>query len=283
MEKDKMAYSFCGSPEYMSPEMLKKEGHSNSVDIYGLGLILYEMLFGLPPFYNPDFRKIFHVKQIKNKKFYNFFLLKDVLNTEISFPENIEVSNEVKDLIKNLLEKNVYDRLGCDLGISEIIHHPWIKRQEFEKIKGRELSPPFPPSLKTFDFEQSKENEKFMQEIKNEKDQRFVESDGVSSDSSDDNLSKITSPLKELRKNKFVIKSNNWHIMDSKIVSSIQLTNPTPKASNLARRTNNQLILNTQVETTNNLKNIVSPKTKTKFLKYSIQNKKDGGAIKLRK
>ena len=72
MEKDKMAYSFCGSPEYMSPEMLKKEGHSNSVDIYGLGLILYEMLFGLPPFYNPDFRKIFHVKE---KKYINYNFL----------------------------------------------------------------------------------------------------------------------------------------------------------------------------------------------------------------
>ena len=193
------------------------------------------------------------------------------------------MSNEAKDLIQNLLEKKVYDRLGCGLGISEIFHHPWIKRQEFEKIKARELCPPLSPSLKVFDFEQSKENEKFMQEIKNEKDQRFVESDGVSSDSSDENLAKVTIPLNDVRKNKFIIKSNNWNLMDTKIVSSIQLTSPTPKASNLARRMNNQLRLNTQVETPKNLKNIVSPKTKTKFLKYSIRDKKEGGAIKLKK
>jgi serine/threonine protein kinase len=44
--------SFCGSPEYMSPEMLRGEGHSLSLDLYSIGALLYEMLFGLPPFYN---------------------------------------------------------------------------------------------------------------------------------------------------------------------------------------------------------------------------------------
>ena len=55
---DELAYSFCGSSEYfylkiryMSPEMIKKEGHDFSVDFYGLGAILYEMIFGYPPFY----------------------------------------------------------------------------------------------------------------------------------------------------------------------------------------------------------------------------------------
>jgi serum/glucocorticoid-regulated kinase 2 len=46
-----MAYSFCGSSEYMSPEMIEKNGHDYSVDFYGLGALLYEMIFGFPPFY----------------------------------------------------------------------------------------------------------------------------------------------------------------------------------------------------------------------------------------
>jgi serum/glucocorticoid-regulated kinase 2 len=52
--KDKNTYSFCGSPEYMSPEMLKGEGHSEMVDFYSLGAILYEMLTGLPPHYSQE-------------------------------------------------------------------------------------------------------------------------------------------------------------------------------------------------------------------------------------
>jgi serine/threonine protein kinase len=46
--------SFCGSPEYMSPEMLIGQGHGFAVDYYSLGAILYEMLTGLPPFYSTD-------------------------------------------------------------------------------------------------------------------------------------------------------------------------------------------------------------------------------------
>lgn len=50
--KNRKAYSFCGSPEYMAPEMIKKNGHSFSADFYSLGSLLYEMLIGIPPFYS---------------------------------------------------------------------------------------------------------------------------------------------------------------------------------------------------------------------------------------
>jgi serum/glucocorticoid-regulated kinase 2 len=64
MKRKSRTYSFCGSPEYISPEMLRNEGHGMSVDFYSLGVLLYEMLTGLPPFYDPEhssmYRKILH-------------------------------------------------------------------------------------------------------------------------------------------------------------------------------------------------------------------------------
>ena len=52
--KNDLSYTFCGSPEYMSPEMLSQEGHSFALDFYTLGVLLYEMLTGLPPHYNAN-------------------------------------------------------------------------------------------------------------------------------------------------------------------------------------------------------------------------------------
>lgn len=55
-----LTYTFCGSPEYMSPEMLSKSGHTFSVDYYGLGALLYELVIGSPPFYSRDVEKIYY-------------------------------------------------------------------------------------------------------------------------------------------------------------------------------------------------------------------------------
>jgi len=52
MEKNTLAKSFCGSPAYLAPEMLKRQGHGRSVDWYLLGVLLYEMLVGIPPYYS---------------------------------------------------------------------------------------------------------------------------------------------------------------------------------------------------------------------------------------
>lgn len=55
------SFSFCGSPEYLSPEMLQSlGGHDHRLDIFCLGVLLYEMLTGLPPFYDEDHSRMFH-------------------------------------------------------------------------------------------------------------------------------------------------------------------------------------------------------------------------------
>lgn len=54
IRSSELAYTFCGSPEYMAPEMLSKSGHTYSVDYYCLGALLYELVTGSPPFYSRD-------------------------------------------------------------------------------------------------------------------------------------------------------------------------------------------------------------------------------------
>lgn len=61
-EKD--AFSVCGTPEYLAPEVVKKEGHGKAVDWWCLGSIIYELIYGLPPFYNKNRNQLF--EKIKN-------------------------------------------------------------------------------------------------------------------------------------------------------------------------------------------------------------------------
>ena len=71
--KRSKSYSFCGSPEYMTPEMLNGAPHDRKVDIYCLGSLLFEMLTGIPPFYSKDTEKMY----------------RKILYEEVQFPEYI--------------------------------------------------------------------------------------------------------------------------------------------------------------------------------------------------
>lgn len=68
-ETKEKAYSFCGSPEYMPPEIIAKAGHSYTADFYSLGALLYEMLTGLPPFYSQNIEEIYEGTLFEQIKF----------------------------------------------------------------------------------------------------------------------------------------------------------------------------------------------------------------------
>ena len=106
IDKNGRSYSFCGSPEYMSPEMLKALGHGREVDFYSIGALLFEMLTGLPPFYDSNRSKMY---------------LK-ILNEDLDLPPYL--SRNVKNLLLGLLEKDPTARLGFQHGIEEIKSHP---------------------------------------------------------------------------------------------------------------------------------------------------------------
>ena len=67
VEKGKLATSFCGTAEYLAPEMLKGQGHDFTVDIWTLGILLYEMLVGIPPFFHKNKHRMYDMNSICNK------------------------------------------------------------------------------------------------------------------------------------------------------------------------------------------------------------------------
>ncbi|EEQ37338.1 putative cell cycle serine/threonine-protein kinase [Clavispora lusitaniae] len=106
---DSRKYTICGTPNYIAPEVLggKTTGHSFEVDIWAIGIMMYALLVGKPPFQAKDVNVIY--ERIKK--------------TEYSFPSDKPISEEARTLIKDLLSLNPLNRPS----INEILDYPWFK------------------------------------------------------------------------------------------------------------------------------------------------------------
>ncbi|CAD8179125.1 unnamed protein product [Paramecium pentaurelia] len=121
------AKSFCGSVAYLAPEMIKRQGHGKAVDWYLLGVVMYELLSGLPPYYTND----------RDALFYN------IENASLKIPQFISI--ECRNLIRSLLERNPTRRLGSGQGDSqEIKAHPYFVDVDWKRVLNRELQMPKP-------------------------------------------------------------------------------------------------------------------------------------------
>ena len=144
----KLAYTICGTPEYLAPEILLAKGYNKSVDWWSLGILLFEMLNGCPPF------KTKQSKRLDVNKY----------NEEIKFFNN-QIDLKAKDLILKLLERNPLKRIGSSLIDSEEIKgHSFFNGINWKDIEQRKIKPEFIP--KTEDNEDLKYFDKIFTESK---------------------------------------------------------------------------------------------------------------------
>ena len=130
--EDDKAYTVCGTPQYLAPEILLRKGYDKAVDWWSLGCVLYEMLYGRLPF--------------KFKKGQKISL--NIYKEEIAFDKKI--SEEAKDLIINLLIFDPKSRLGSGVdGGEKIKNHNFFKGVNWKDVWDRKLEPPFVPNLKS--------------------------------------------------------------------------------------------------------------------------------------
>ncbi|KAI6214598.1 hypothetical protein M3Y94_00287300 [Aphelenchoides besseyi] len=131
---DTKTYTFCGTVEYMSPEVVLRTGHGRATDWWSLGTVMYDMLVGSPPF------------TADNKK----RTIDKILKARLNLPAYL--SHEAKDLIKNLLKRRMDARLGAGpTDAMEIKKHAFFRSIDWNMVYRREAEPPFKPELHSDD------------------------------------------------------------------------------------------------------------------------------------
>lgn len=125
------ANSFVGTEEYLAPEIISGSGHNAMVDWWSFGILLYELLYGFSPFRGSR----------RDGTFDN------ILKKPLRFPDvQFEISDEAKDLMKQLLHKDPNERLGHIAGADEVKRHPWFKGINWALVRNQE--PPIIPGNK---------------------------------------------------------------------------------------------------------------------------------------
>uniref|UniRef100_A0AAY4BBP0 protein kinase C n=1 Tax=Denticeps clupeoides TaxID=299321 RepID=A0AAY4BBP0_9TELE len=122
--------TFCGTPEFLAPEVLTDTSYTRAVDWWGLGVLVYEMLVGESPFPGDDEEEVFD----------------SIVNDEVRYPRFL--STEAIGLMRRLLRRNPERRLGSgERDAEDVKKQPFFRTMDWESLLQRKLPPPFVPAV----------------------------------------------------------------------------------------------------------------------------------------
>ena len=133
LTQDDTTNTFCGTTEYLAPEvLLDEQGYTKMVDFWSLGVLVFEMCCGWSPFYAEDTQQMY----------------KNIAFGKVRFPRDA-LSTEGRNFVKGLLNRNPKHRLGAKDDAKELMAHPFFADVDWDALCSKRVIPPFKPKLKS--------------------------------------------------------------------------------------------------------------------------------------